>query len=63
MKSVMLKDVPHGAFVKRKPEAKSVFTRGDYDRSYKRYALDDWFDISRAVYLKGTTIVYIDFDY
>ena len=63
MQSIMLKDVPRGEFVKRKPEAKTVFTRGDYDHSDKRYALNDWLDISRAVYLKGTTIVYIDFDY
>jgi len=63
MKSIMLKDVPHGAFVKRKPEAQAVYTRGDYDHSDKRYALDDWLDINRAVYLKGTAIVYIDFDY
>jgi hypothetical protein len=63
MKSSMLKDVVRGDFVKRNPDAKGVYTRGEFDRSAKRYALNDEMDISRAVYLKGETIVYIDFDY
>ena len=63
MQSIMLKDVTRGEFVKRKPEAKTVFTRGEYNRSAKRYTLEDEWDICRAVYLKGETIVYIDFDY
>jgi len=63
MQSIMLKDAPRGEFVKRKPDAKGVYTRGEFDRSTKRYELNDEMDISRAVYLKGETIVYIGFDY
>jgi len=63
MQSIMLKDVPRGEFVKRKPEAKAVFTRGEYNKSAKKYTLEDEWDICRCVYLKGTTLVYIDFDY
>lgn len=63
MQSIKLKDVPRGEFVKRKPDAKSVYTRGEFNRSAKKYTLDDEMDISRAVYLKGETIVYIGFDY
>lgn len=63
MQSIKLKDVTVGTFVKRKPDAHAVYTRGEYDRSDKRYALDDWMDISRSIYLKGDTVVYIDFDY
>jgi hypothetical protein len=60
---VALRDVKRGEFIIRKPAAKTIYTRGDYDKSTKTYALDDYSDISRAVYLKGSTIVYIGFTY
>ena len=60
---VQLKDVKPGDFVVRKPGAKTVFTRGDYDKSTKTYALDDYNDHCRQVFLKGSTIVYIGFTY
>lgn len=63
MQAIKLKDVKKGEFIKRKPEAKKVFIRGEYDRSYNKYRCDDWDDISRDIMLKGTTIVFIDFDY
>lgn len=63
MQSIMLKDAPLGEFVKRKPDAKAVYTRGEYDRATKRYTLSDEMDISRELYLKGDAIVYIGFDY
>ena len=63
MQSIKLKDAPLGEFVKRKPDAKGVYTRGEFDRTTKRYTLIDEMDISREVYLKGETIVYIGFDY
>ena len=61
--AVALQDVKPGEFVVRKPGAKVVFTRGDYDRSTKTYALDDYNDHCRQVFLKGSTIVYIGFTY
>lgn len=63
MKQVLLKDVPRGEFIKRKADAKKVYTRGEYDRAEKRFICDDWDDISRAVYLKGSTPVFIGFDF
>ena len=63
MQSIMLKDVPRGELVKRKPDAKGVFIRDDYCRGEKRYALQSWDDINKFVYLKGATIVYIDFEF
>ena len=63
MQALLLKDAPKGEFIKRTPTAKKVYTRGDYDRSLKRYRLNDWDDISRELILKGDTVVYIDFEF
>jgi hypothetical protein len=63
MQSILLKDVKKGEFIKRKPDAKKVYTRGEYDRAEKRFTCDDWDDISRAVYLKGSTTVFVDFEF
>lgn len=63
MQAIELRKVPKGEFIKRKPDAKKVFIRGEYDRAYKKFRCDDWDDISRDIMLKGTTIVYIGFDF
>jgi hypothetical protein len=63
VQAVQLKDVKKGEFIKRKPDAKKVFTKGEYCRFDKKYSCDDWDDISRCIMLKGSTIVYIGFDY
>jgi hypothetical protein len=52
-----------GEFFKRKPDARKVYVKGDYDRSERTYTGTDTEDISRAIYLKGTTRVYVGFDY
>ena len=52
-----------GAYFKRKPDAKKVYRRGDYDRSERTYAGLDTDDISRSIALKGDTRVYVGFDY
>ena len=61
--AIALKDVKAGDFVVRKVGSNTVFTRGDYDRSTKTYALDDYNDHCRQVFLKGSTIVYVGFTY
>lgn len=58
-----LKDVPKGEFVRRKPDARTTYKRGEYDRSTKRYELIDCDDINRAVYLRGDALVYVGFTY
>jgi hypothetical protein len=63
IKRVKLKDVKRGEFVRRKPDALTTYTRGEYDRSSKTYSLEDWDDINREVFLKGTTLVYIGFEF
>ena len=61
--TIRLKDVPIGTYLKRTPTAKAVYERGEYDRASKRYIVDDCSDISRCLYLKGSTIVYVGFTY
>jgi hypothetical protein len=59
----LLKDVNPGEFVKRKAELNKVYRKGEYDRSLKGYWLLDCDDISRAIIVKGTKPVYINFIY
>jgi hypothetical protein len=60
---IPLKDVPQGEFVRRKLDSKITYTRAEYDRSLKKYCLDDYADISRQVLLKGSTLVWVGFEY
>ena len=64
----MLKELQIGEAFKRKASAKAIYTRGRYVPGRKgeypsAYECDDWDDISRAIYLKGETIVFTDFEY
>lgn len=63
MRQVPLKDVPKGTFVRRKADAKTTFVRGEYCRFDRKYSLTDFYDINREVMLKGTTLVFIDFEF
>lgn len=63
MKKVKLSDVKRGDYVKRKPDAKAVYKRGDFDRASKSYALADTDDMNREIFLKADTLVYIGFTY
>lgn len=63
MKTTQLKDLPKGEFFKRNPTSKKVYVRGPFDRSVRKYCCDDWYDISRCIALRGSTIVYADFEF
>tara|TARA_Y100000114_G_C11678900_1_gene287614 strand:- start:169 stop:360 length:192 start_codon:yes stop_codon:yes gene_type:complete len=63
MRYEKLKNVPRGEFLKRKPEHKKVYTRGEYDRSFKKYRIDDWDDISRDMLVDGDTLVWVGFTF
>tara|TARA_B100000424_G_C22724952_1_gene393479 strand:+ start:253 stop:609 length:357 start_codon:yes stop_codon:yes gene_type:complete len=58
IKKVKVKDLKKGQVFKRKMESSKAYERAEYDRSEKRYACEDLNDISRAIYLKGDTLVY-----
>ena len=63
MKPVKLKDVKKGDFIRKTMTAKKTFTKGAYDRSYKKFECNDWDDISNSCLISGDKIVYIDFDF
>lgn len=52
-----------GEFVKRKPNAKKTFTRGEYCRESKRYILNDYGDISNSIYVKKGTLLVTSEDF
>ena len=58
-----LSDLKKGEFFTRKADARKVYRKGDYDRTERKFECDDTNDISRAIYLKGDTLVYVGFDY
>ena len=58
-----LREVPRGAFLRRKADAKKTYIRGEYDRFYKRFRCDDCDDISRDMLLKGNALVWVGFTY
>ncbi len=60
---VKLSNVKNGEFVRLKEGSKKTYIKREYDRSEKRYILDDCDDISRARWIKGSTIVQIGFTY
>jgi small nuclear ribonucleoprotein (snRNP)-like protein len=62
-RAVAVQDVPYGEYVKRKPDSKKVYIRGEYIREEKAYWLQDADDISKGMLVKGDKIVYIGFTY
>ena len=55
--------IKRGEYVKRTADANKVFKRGPYCASTKCYALEDCSDISREVYVKRGTDLFINFEY
>ena len=65
-KQVMpIEKVPVGELVRKLKKdgtpMQSVFTRQAFCRWEKKCQLDDWYDISRCVYLKKGTLVQVGF--
>jgi ribosomal protein L31E len=58
-----LKDLAKGEFIKRKPTAKKVYIKGEYDRGSKTYSVYDTDDINSEIFLRGTTKVWAGFIY
>ncbi len=56
-------DLKKGEYFKRKPDARKVYRKGDYDRAERKYECGDTDDINRAIDLKGDALVYVGFDY
>ena len=63
MQAIPLRDVKPGDFVRRKPDAKTTYVKGPYDRASKTFSLIDFDDINREIFVKAATIVWIGFDF
>jgi hypothetical protein len=63
MEFKQVQELPLGEFVKRKEDSGKVYRRGPYDRTLGRYQLDDVEDISRAIYVKKGTALFVGFTY
>lgn len=65
---VKIEDVKKGEFLKLTTlggtvYGTKVYTKGDYDRSQKKYELKEWDDISGYKYINKGRLVLIDFTY
>lgn len=63
MPIMTLSHVKPGEFVRRKADSKKTYVKSDYDRVSKTFALVDFDDVNRVIYVKATTTVYIGFDF
>ena len=63
MKKVQMRDVKKGEFIRRKPEAKATYIRGEYDRSNKDYSCTSFWNINKEIFIKPNTYVWIGFDF
>jgi len=61
LQQMPLSKVPAGEFVRRKPNARATYVRGDYDRASRPYALTDFDDICREIFLPGKSLVWVGF--
>jgi quinolinate synthase len=63
MKPLFLFCVTKGDYVKRKADSKKIYKFNGWCYFNKKFELQDVEDISRCIYLKGMTQVFIGFDY
>jgi len=63
MKAIAINKAPKGEYIKRKADSVKVYRLGSFDRALKRWEVIDCDDISRCLYLKSSTIVFIGFTY
>jgi hypothetical protein len=60
---MQLKDVKQGEFIRFYPDSNKTYIRKEYDQSTKKYAVQDFDDINRYRYLKGSTEVHVGFTF
>jgi small nuclear ribonucleoprotein (snRNP)-like protein len=63
MKQQTIKTIKKGEYIKRKPDAKAVYIRGEYCRISKAYSCIDADDMNREIFIKGDKIVFVGFTY
>ena len=63
MKTVSIRSVKQGDYVKRKADSKAVYIKGTYDRTSKTFSLIDADDINREIFVQPSKMVFIGFTY
>jgi len=63
MEQKTLKSLKKGEYFLRKENSKSVYIRGEYCRSNKRYSCSPYDNVFGEVWIKGETIVFTDFEF
>jgi hypothetical protein len=64
MQAIKLKDIKAGEYFKRKADSAKVYQRAEYCRDEAKYQCDDCSDIwGNGLRLKGSTVVFIGFEY
>lgn len=64
MKKIQLKDVKKGDYFRlTASESAPVWVKSDYDRSEKKYEIYKFDDDCQFAYRKGSTYVYVDFEF
>ena len=58
-----LQELPQGEFFKKKHSSKKVWVKEEYYRPEKKYQCGDFEDIGNAIYLHGSTMVFVDFEF
>ena len=63
MDSIAIRNTKPGEFIKRKPDALTVYKRGHYIRELKAFSCTDCDDINREIFIKADKAVYVGFTY
>ena len=58
-----IQDLPKGEYIKRKPGARTVYIKGDYDSVAKAWECSDCEDTNRVIYIKKGKLVHVGFEY
>ena len=61
--TLKIKELKPGDFFKLSPLSKTVYIRGPYDRSEKKYECQRFDDISVYIYCAGSRTAYTDFTF
>ena len=60
MQSIQLRDVKQGVIIQRKLDSHTLYIKNHYDKASKTYSLTSTDDINKELFLKPSTIVFID---
>ena len=61
--TMRLDDIDSKEYFKRKVGSKTVYVKGHWDRKSKTYSCTDTEDTNREIFLKGSTQVFMTFEY